>query len=235
MTQLALPLRLADHAVFSSFFDRGNESLVAALAAVARGGDDGHGCWLWGAPATGKTHLLQAACEAAGDRSVYVPLGILAEAGPLILDGLERRQLVCLDDIQAVAGNADWEAALFALLNQVFDAGGQLVVAANSAPRECPVHLADLTSRLSRLPVYRVRALDDGERVEALQLRAKHRGLDLPGETANYLLRRSRRDMASLYELLDKLDLESLRAKRRLTVPFVRDVLALGEGAAVTD
>lgn len=235
MTQLALPLRLADHAVFSSFFDRGNESLVAALTTVAQGGADGYGCWLWGQPATGKTHLLQAACEAAGDHSVYVPLAILADAGPLILDGLERRQLVCLDDIESVAGDADWESGLFALSNQVFDAGGQLVVAANAAPRECPILLADLASRLSRLPVFRVHALDEKERVEALQLRAKHRGLDLPGETANYLLRRSRRDMASLYELLDKLDLESLRAKRRLTVPFVRGVLALDEGAAAPD
>jgi len=160
---------------------------------------------------------------------------MFADAGPMILDGLERRQLVCLDDIDVVAGDADWEAALFALLNQVFDSGGQLVVAAKTAPRESSIRLADLASRLSRLPVFRVRALDEAERVEALQLRARHRGLDLPDETANYLLRRSRRDMASLYELLDKLDLAALRAKRRLTVPFVRDVLALNDGAAAPD
>jgi DnaA family protein len=61
--------------------------------------------------------------------------------------------------------------------------------------------------------------------MEALQLRARHRGLKLPPETASYLIKRSRRDMASLYELLDQLDMESLRAKRRLTIPFVRDVL----------
>ena len=120
-------------------------------------------------------------------------------------------------------------------MNQLFDSGGQLVVAANAAPRESPIRLADLASRLSRLPVFRVHVLDEAERVEALQLRARHRGLDLPDETANYLLRRSRRDMASLYELLDKLDLESLRAKRRLTIPFVRDVLALDESAALPD
>jgi DnaA family protein len=235
MTQLALPLRLADHAVFTSFFERGNESLVATLTEVARGPAGGHGCWLWGAASTGKTHLLQAVCESAGDRSVYVPLAMLADAGPLILEGLERRQLVCLDDIEVVAGDADWEAALFALLNQVFDLGGQLVVAANTAPRESPIGLADLASRLSRLPVFRVHALDEAERVEALKLRARHRGLDLPDETANYLLRRSRRDMASLYELLDKLDLAALRAKRRLTVPFVRDVMAANDGAATPD
>jgi DnaA family protein len=86
--------------------------------------------------------------------------------------------------------------------------------------------LPDLKSRLSLLPAFQVNVLSDQQRVEALQLRAGHRGLELPDETAGFLLNRSRRDMASLYELLDKLDLEALRAQRRLTIPFVRQVLS---------
>lgn len=224
MSQLALPLQLADHAVFASYLDRGNETLVATLSAIATGGA-GHGCWLWGAPSTGKTHLLQAVCEAAGDRASYVPLLMVAEAGPGILEGLASRELICIDDIERVVGEPQWEAALFDLCNQVFDAGAQLLVSAASPPRECAVELADLQSRLARLPVFQIQALDEDARVSALQLRSQHRGLELPDETARYLLKRSRRDMTSLYELLDKLDGEALRAKRRLTVPFVRSVL----------
>ena len=224
MNQLVLPIRLADHAVFESFLAAGNDALVATLGALADG-DSGHGCWLWGAPATGKTHLLQAVCERAGDRAVYVPLSLLADAGPEVLEGLARRELVCIDDLDAVLGDAAWEVALFDLCNQLTDGGGQLVVAASAAPRESAIVLADLASRLSRLAVFRVQPLDDEQRIAALKLRAKHRGLDLPDESARYLIKRSRRDMASLYELLDKLDLEALRAQRRLTIPFVRDVL----------
>ena len=224
MSQLALPLQLADHAVFASFLPDGNETLVATLQELASGGD-GHGCWLWGANATGKTHLLQAVCDVAGDRSAYIPLSLFNSAGADILDGLASRELVCIDDIDRVVGNDLWESALFDLCNQVFDAGGQLVVSANSSPRECAIVLADLASRLSRLPVFQVRALDENELIAALQLRSRHRGLELPDVAARYLLKRSRRDMASLYELLDRLDFAALRAKRRLTVPFVRDVL----------
>ncbi len=224
MSQLALPLRLADHAVFDSFLSTGNETLVAMLLDLAQGGE-GQGCWLWGPAATGKTHLLQAACDRAGDRSVYVPLSMLADAGPDVLDGLASRELICLDDIDAVAGEAAWERALFDLCNQILDADRTLVVAAPMSPRECPINLPDLQSRLARLPAFQVQALGDDDRVSALQLRARHRGLDLPGETARYLLNRSRRDMASLYRLLDKLDLEALRAQRRLTIPFVKGVL----------
>ena len=224
MSQLALPLHLADHAVFASFLPNGNEEVVAVLSDIATPNGTS-GCWLWGAAASGKTHLLQAVCERAGDRSVYVPLSELADAGPDLIDGLESRELVCIDDLHMVAGRAAWERALFKLYNDLIASGGQLVVAATMAPRECPVQLPDLASRLSALPTYTVQSLADTDRAKALQLRAIHRGLELPDETASYLITRSRRDMASLYKLLDTLDQEALRAQRRLTVPFVREVL----------
>lgn len=224
MSQLALPLQLADHAVFASFLPNGNEQLLALLDSLAAGNND-TGCWLWGVAAVGKTHLLQAVCERSGDRSVYVPLDVLAAAGPAVIDGLASRDVICLDNIECVAGQNDWEQALFNLYNEVLASSGQLVVAAAMTPRACPFMLADLASRMSQLPIYNVQELADADRAAALQLRAAHRGLDLPDETASYLLSRSRRDMASLYTLLDALDAEALRAQRRLTVPFVREVL----------
>lgn len=228
MSQLALPLQLADHAVFASFLPSGNEALVATLDDIARsptGGRKGHGCWFWGPAASGKTHLIQAVCEAAGDRSAYVPMSMIAAAGPQVLDGLASREIVCIDDVDEVAGKGDWESALFNLYNQLTDVGGDLIVSASSAPRESAFSLSDLQSRFAKLPVFQLHELDDNECVLALQLRSRHRGLELPDDTAQYLLRRSRRDMASLYELLDTLDKEALRAKRRLTIPFVRDVI----------
>ena len=223
MSQLALPLRLADHAVFESFLDTGNETLVAMLAALADG--IGDGCWLWGPSAAGKSHLLQAACNKAGDNSVYVPLNVLADAGPAILEGLASRDLICIDDLDRVAGDTNWEAALFELCNQILDNNRRLLVTSVTSPRACPIELPDLQSRLVRLPAFQVQVLAETGRMQALQLRARHRGLELPDDTARFLLKRSRRDMASLYALLDKLDVAALRAKRRLTIPFVKNVI----------
>lgn len=224
MSQLALALRLADHAVFASYLATGNETLLATLRDLAAG-DGAAGCWLWGAAATGKTHLLQAVCEEAGDQSTYIPLRMLADTSPEILDGLANRPLVCIDDIDLIAGKADWEHAFFVLYNQVLATDGRLVIAANAAPRSAGFELADLASRLSQLPIFQVQALGDDETRQALQLRAAQRGLDLPDETAQFLLSRTRRDMASLYEVLDRLDDEALRAQRKLTIPFVKEVL----------
>jgi DnaA family protein len=127
--------------------------------------------------------------------------------------------------VDKVAGHPGWEIGLFALYNQLVDAGGLLVIAANAAQRECNFALPDLVSRFSLLPTFYLNALDDSGRIKALQLRAGHRGLDLPEDTAKYLLSHSRRDMASLYALLDKLDTAALKAQRRLTIPFVKEVL----------
>jgi DnaA family protein len=225
LSQLALPLKLQDHAVFDSFFAAGNDGLVAFLLDISVSGR-GPGCYIWGPPASGKTHLLQAVCERIGDESVYLPLGEILEAGAGVLQGLAERQFVCVDDLQLVVGEAAWELALFELWNQIADNSGVLIVASTTPPKDSGIVLADLESRLSRLTVFRSNELDEDDRIKALQLRAKFRGLDLPDETANYLLSRSRRDMKSLYRLLDRLDDEALIAKRRLTIPFVRGVLS---------
>ncbi|HSN52357.1 MAG TPA: DnaA/Hda family protein, partial [Woeseiaceae bacterium] len=168
---------------------------------------------------------LQAACERFADRAAYLPLADVADAGPGLLEGLESRQLVCIDDIDSVAGDDTWERGLFALCNAQVEAGQHLVVSAAAAPRASGIALADLLSRLQRLATFHLKTLDEDARMAALQLRAGHRGLELPEDTARFLMARSRRDMQSLYELLDRLDLEALRAQRRLTIPFVRDVL----------
>jgi len=225
VSQLALPLKLEDHAVFESFLPAGNEPVIAFLEDTIES-QSGPGGWIWGPRSTGKTHLLQAVCERANDHAQFVPIDEIRAAGPAILDGLDARRFVCIDDIDQVAGDDDWEFGLFSLINALTDAGGILVCSASAAPRECSFRLADLQSRFSRLPTFHLQMLDDAARVDALKLRARHRGLELPTETANYLLTRSRRDMASLYGILDTLDAEALKAQRRLTIPFVREVFA---------
>lgn len=214
--------------MFESFLATGNEPLVAFLQDLCAQ-PTGPGAWLRGSRSTGKTHLLQAVCERALDRAQFLPVGSFVDVGPEILDGLSSRQFVCLDDVEQIAGREDWELALFGLYNALSETGGLLLCSATAAPRDCGFGLPDLVSRFSRLPLFKINSLEDANRIEALQLRARHRGLDLPGDAAQYLLHRSARDMASLYGLLDKLDSESLIAQRRLTIPFVRKVLELGQ------
>ncbi|TLY95649.1 MAG: hypothetical protein E6K44_02090 [Gammaproteobacteria bacterium] len=78
--------------------------------------------------------------------------------------------------------------------------------------------------------MFQLRVLDKHEQQAALQLRARLRGFELPAETLLWLQRRFPRDMRSLYALLDTLDEAALAAQRRLTIPFIREVLRSGAG-----
>jgi DnaA-homolog protein len=220
MKQLALGVRLRADAVFGSFAPGANAEVLAALRAP-----EPAPLWLWGARGAGKTHLLQAVCAEAPQRAAYFPVSRESALPPDALQGFESSPLLCIDDVDAVAGDAAWEQALFRMFNEVSELHGRLVFAAALPPRQAPWVLEDWRSRAAACVVYQVRELDDAGRVEALRLRAAQRGLQLPDETSEYLLKRMPRDLPSLLRVLDELDEASLVAQRRLTIPFIRDAL----------
>jgi len=228
MKQIPLPVKLRDSATFSAFQPGPNAVAVSYLLALARRGA-GAGAWLWGPAGCGKSHLLQAVCAEATDRghlAAYLPMAQFGPMGEGTLEGWSGHAVVAVDQVEIVIGNAPLERALFTLYNELGENGGALLAATNQPPASLEFALPDLRSRLAAGAVFQLAPLGDDDTVAALQRRARHRGLDLPEETARYLLRRLPRDMASLCDWLDRLDFASLAAKRRLTVPFVRDVLA---------
>jgi DnaA family protein len=228
MQQLTLGMRLPDRAVFASFLPARNSEALGHAQRVA-GGETAGATWICGPASSGKTHLLQAICSqvAGARRAGYFPLAELASLGTGVLEGLPQLQCVCLDDLEAVAGRLEWEKALFGLLRELEECGGTLVMAARPPPALLAWALPDLGSRCAAGAVLQLRALDEAEQQQALQLRARLRGFELPEETSRWLQRRFPRDMRRLYGLLDTLDEAALAAQRRLTVPFIREVLGL--------
>jgi len=226
MRQIPLGVRLADRAVFGSFLPAHNTEALEHLQRLA-GGAAGALTWLCGPPGSGKTHLLQAACAAASEhmRAGYVPLADVAALGVGVLDGLPQMQCLSLDDVDRVAGQLDWERGIFALLREIEESGARLILAAQVPPALLEWALADLGSRCAAAAVFQLRLLGEEEQHAALQLRARLRGLELPDETWHWLRKRFPRDMRTLYQLLDRLDEAALSAQRRLTVPFIREVL----------
>jgi DnaA family protein len=231
MEQLPLGVRLRTSSTFGTFHPGENVALVTMLRSRAR--EPGlPPAWLWGVPGVGRTHLLQATCALAGEHgavSAYLPLGA-DWLTPGMLAGLEQLAVVCLDDVELVAGRADWERALFVLYNELAERGGRLVCAARGAPATLAISLPDLGSRLAASLVWQVRPLPEDAVPDALQARAAALGLELPDETLHYLLRRLPRGFAELCEVLDRLDGAALARQRRLTVPFVRSVLEPADG-----
>ena len=232
MRQLPLGVELGVSRRFDTFVPGQNATAVDALKCLASGASRVP-VWIYGPAGSGRSHLLQAACAEAGNAgraAAWLPFPAAAGEGPGLLDGFETLDLVALDGLDAVAGDARWEAALFRLYNGIIERGGGLLMAAAGAPAATAIRLPDLASRLAASEVHRLQPLAEAEQAAALQARAERRGLELPDETLGFLTRRAPRDFATLCRMLDALDTESLAAQRRLTVPFVRDWLARNAG-----
>jgi DnaA-homolog protein len=136
-----------------------------------------------GRAGTGRSHLLQAACHAASDRdlrALYLPLEELGTFPPLMLEEIERLDLVAIDDLDRVVGRKRWEEGLFHAFNRLRDAGKRLVMAAEAPPRQLPVKLPDLASRLTWGVTFHLQGLDDAGRLAGAAAARPGRGMQLP-------------------------------------------------------
>lgn len=225
--QLTLGLSLRDDATFANYYPSNNENIIQFLQAFVVGQNEQF-IFLWGQPGVGRTHLLQACCHEAASQhrsSIYLPMKEHDTLQPEVLDGLEAMDLICIDDIEAVLKNRVWEEALFHCYNRARELGTRLLVVGDCVPTRLPCQMPDLRSRLAWGLMLQVDGLNDADKLSALQMRSRHRGIELSSEVGQFLMRHYPRDMTALFAALETLDRASLQAKRRLTIPFVKSVL----------
>lgn len=225
--QLPLAIRLRDDATFSNFYVGDNGACVNALKEQLHEGEPY--IFVYGSQSSGRSHLLQASChyaETLGIGSVYLPLRELAGYSPEeLFEGLESMSLVCLDDIDCVIADVEWQQQLFHLFNRLRDNNCALLIAASSSVNSLDISLADLSSRLSWGAVFQLAKLSDEQRIAAIRMRATRRGFELTDEVAQFIYNRTQRNTETLIVVLDKLDEASLQHQRKLTIPFVKSTL----------
>lgn len=229
--QLLLNLRPRPDARLSDFAAPAWASLVAALESFLA--SPGGLFYLRGEGGLGRSHLLAALCGEAERRhmaALLLPLGELKGEDPALLQGLESMDLLAIDDLAAVAGDPAWEEALFHLFNRARAAGGRLLFSAAEGPREAGFRLPDLVSRLGQAPCWTLDLPDDTSREALVQAAARRHDLELEPDVVRYLLGRGPREPGRMLALVADLDRLSLLAGRRLTIPFVRQVLERVQG-----
>lgn len=226
--QLAFNFTPPNEATFKNFYPGSNQVLFDLIQKFSHQSTI-FSAYLWGATGTGKTHLLQAACYDGNDQinpeTAYLSLNDLKDASPKLLDGLELLSLVCIDDIDVIAGNSVWEEALFHFYNRIEAQGGHLLFSSAINPKNLSIQLPDLKSRIAASFVMEIKPLSDKEKLLVLQTRAQARGFDLSEDVAEFLLTHFPRDMDKLMHILNQLDESSLVEKRRITIPFVKKAL----------
>ena len=234
-SQLTLPVGLKVSESFASFIPGQNVQACAHLNELYSQLDtkkiNNWLTYLFSDSGLGKSHLLYATCqqaELAGESCIYLSFNEKQHMSPDVLEGLEHYRLICLDDIEKLQGESTWQIAVFDLINRVKEQNNScLVITGNQPPKQLSLELPDLISRLSWGTNFQLYSLTDEQRQQALIVKAQHRGLNMSKDVAKYLVNHRQRDMPALIASLDILDEQSLQQQRKLTIPFVKTILAL--------
>jgi len=199
------------------------------------GGDGETQLGLWGGAASGKTHLLNACAHFARKHGIELQL---YDAAQLVccdaaeFDGYGECDVLAIDNLDAVAGDAAWEAFFYQAINRCRDGDFRFVFTLGARPETLPFGLADLRSRLQWGLLLQLPVSGDSEVRDILRRRAALLGFELSGEVISYLMNRYPRDLAAQMAILRYLDSASLSQQRRITIPLVRQALRERQEAA---
>ncbi|MGE0624712.1 MAG: DnaA regulatory inactivator Hda [Pseudomonadales bacterium] len=224
--QLTIPLKVPTLNRLEDFDTGANAELLTRIRELAAGAAT-PGLWLWGPAGSGRSHLLQGACQATqarGGHARYLPLAGLPR-NPELLEGTA--DLVAVDDVDTWLGERELEIGLMGLYQTQLDARRALLLSAGRGPAGLPFALADLESRCRALPSFAVAPPDDAGLRRILTVKARERGLVLSDGVLDYWLHRGPRSLPALLAQLTVLDDRALAEQRRITVPFVKAELAL--------
>lgn len=227
--QLPLGIAFREDAVFEDYLPANNAIAVGTLRqALVRLNE--HLIFLWGGGGVGISHLLQASVHDLQNQTlnaVYLPLQECIQYGPEALEGLDAMDAVALDDIDSLIGMPDWQEAVFHFYNRMRDSGKMLLIGGRCSPLHLELELADLKSRLSSGLTLNLVHMDDEQRVDWVIWKGRKRGLTISAEVAEFLINRHNQNMRELVTTFDQIDAASLAEKRKVTIPFLKQVLGL--------
>jgi len=225
--QLALQFEFRANQTFNDFFAGNNQEIISHLQNSVAGNGELQ-IFLWGQSGLGKSHLLQACCHLAHSlkrSSFYLDLSTKNLPDPDILMGVDALDVVCLDNIEYIAGNKNWEMAVFNFFNRHRDSNHTLIISACCLPNELAIQLPDLKTRLNWGLTLKMQPLTNNDRITALIFKANQMGFEISPQVGLFLLTHYDRDLSALWHLLAQLDQASLAAKCKLTIPFLKKIL----------
>ena len=225
-SQIPLQLTPLRDSRFDNFVEGPNHAVVKALRHLPD--EPGSHVFLYGGEGSGKSHLLNAVCVETRERegrAFYLALKRLPRDAIASLEGLEKLDLVCVDDLHVIAGDQAWEEALFHCFNRIREANGRLLVSSRERLSALELGLPDLKSRLAWGLRLQLLPLEDKDKLEVINLHCVALGLSLPDDVQQYLPKRHDRRMAAMVHTVESLQQSALTHKRRITVPLAREVL----------
>lgn len=185
------------------------------LSALA---NDLMGCLIMGPKGSGKTHLFHLFNQYLTQKPEILVLDSITDL-QMPYEGVK---YLLIDNITSLTQAQ--EELLFHWYNHLKTMGGKLVLVLNKNLDEI-ITLKDLKSRMLTLQQAILESPNDKDLEIFISKQAFDRQVEINSDVLSYMLLRVERDFAKIEALIDKIDEESLRAKRKITVPFVKEFL----------
>ena len=226
--QIALPLSLDRQFSFDNFVADRAELILSSLQSLILGkGEIQLG--LWGGAATGKTHLLNASADFARKNGVLLQIydgAQLCHCDADEFEGFSHCDVLAIDNLDAIAGSAAWEACFYQVINRCREGEFRLLFSLTDKPAALTTKLDDFRSRLQWGLLLELPQVGDSEIRQILRRRAQLLGINLSDEVISYLMNHHARDLGEQIGILRRLDEISLSQQRRVTIPLVKQALA---------
>jgi chromosomal replication initiation ATPase DnaA len=182
----------------------------------------GHGLVLHGPSGCGKTHLAHVWRAVSG--AELIAARALCDADVARFAGTRGGEPAAAV-VEDADGGVD-ERALLALYNILATHGAGVLLTARRPPAAWPIDLPDLRSRVAALPTTAVAAPDDQTFAAVLVKLFADRQLRVGADVIAYLATHLERTFQAAREATAALDAAALAARRNITVPLARAVLA---------
>ena len=224
--QLALQIQKNERASLDNFFiSKNNNKAIQILKNILERSSNGAQIFIDDLGSNGKSYLLQAICNDfsnSNNSTIYIPMQKAINLEPSILEGINDLNLICLDDIDLINNQRDWELALFNLINECYEKDCFLLLSGSIDKLEV---IPDLISRIKKMEILRLKAIDDDELFRATQAISKNLNIEISDKNMNYLINNSRRDIKTVFRTLSQLEKESLERKKSIGLNLIKEVI----------
>ena len=223
--QLTFPWNKVYRSSLDGFYISEENSHLISLLKDNTFSDD---LFIYGTRESGKTFLLQAMCNFYSSNkqsSLYIPLKKAMDYGVDIFEALEDIDLICLDGIQEIITEIEWERAIFNLINKSLLSGSRLILTSSKDLNSFNFALPDLESRIRKIQSFELFPIKDKDIFDALIYISKLTSINLGDKEAKYLVTYSNRNITNLVHILESLDQLSMEMKRKITIPLIKEVI----------
>ena len=223
--QLALQIQINERASLNNFFVSKNNNKTIQILKDLLNSNNGAQIFIDDLGSNGKSYLLQAICNDfsnSNNSSIYIPMHEVINLDPSILEGVSELNLICIDDVDLISKRGEWEIALFNLINECYEKECLLLLSGSINKLEA---IPDLVSRIKKMEILRLEAINDDELLEATQAISKNLNIKISDKNLNYLMNNSRRDIKTIFRTLSQLEKESLERKKSIGLNLIKEVI----------